>query len=294
MNNVTACIDGLANSTAVVDWAVWAADRLSVPLELLHMLERQPERAAVSDYSGAIGLGAQESLLQDLADLDAQQGQLAQRAGRALLAAARQRAVATGLTQVETRLRHGSLTEGVLQLQAEVRLFVMGEHFHRADAERAARGSRLHLDHHVEAVVRAVTRPVLVATGERFARPERFVIAFDGSATARKMVQTVLASPLLVGLPVLLAMATPPGGDGKAATAALESARSALAGAGFDASVERLPGEPEAVLPALVNAQGAALLVMGAYGHSRIRQLIVGSTTTTLLRLAQVPVLILR
>ena len=33
---------------------------------------------------------------------------------------------------------------------------------------------------------------------------------------------------------------------------------------------------------------------MGAYGHSRIRQWIVGSTTTTLLRLSEVPVLILR
>ena len=38
----------------------------------------------------------------------------------------------------------------------------------------------------------------------------------------------------------------------------------------------------------------ADLIVMGAYGHSRIRHLIVGSTTTTLLRLSQVPVLILR
>jgi nucleotide-binding universal stress UspA family protein len=34
--------------------------------------------------------------------------------------------------------------------------------------------------------------------------------------------------------------------------------------------------------------------VMGAYGHSRIRQFIVGSTTTTLLRSSDVPVLILR
>ena len=43
-----------------------------------------------------------------------------------------------------------------------------------------------------------------------------------------------------------------------------------------------------------LKSQGAALLVMGAYGHSRIRQLIVGSTTTTLLRVSELPVLILR
>jgi len=64
-------------------------------------------------------------------------------------------------------------------------------------------------------------------------------------------------------------------------------------------SPERGSGSPSLrttvrVLPALVKARGAGLLVMGAYGHSRIRQLIVGSTTSTLLRRSEVPVLILR
>jgi len=36
------------------------------------------------------------------------------------------------------------------------------------------------------------------------------------------------------------------------------------------------------------------MLVMGAYGHSRIRQLLVGSTTTDMIRRATKPVLILR
>jgi len=36
------------------------------------------------------------------------------------------------------------------------------------------------------------------------------------------------------------------------------------------------------------------LLVMGAYGHSRIRQLIVGSTTTTTVRTVTIPVLMFR
>ncbi len=33
---------------------------------------------------------------------------------------------------------------------------------------------------------------------------------------------------------------------------------------------------------------------MGAYGHSRIRSLIIGSTTTSLIRLCKVPVVPLR
>lgn len=285
MNKVYACIDGLATTAAVIDGAVWSAQRLDAPLDFLHVLERPLARAAVSDYSGAIGLGAQESLLLDLSVLDEQRSKLAQEAGRRLLVTARERAAAAGVSQLDARLRHGELVDNLLEVEMDARLFVLGEHYH------ASQPSKIHLDHHVERVIRSVKRPVLVVTGERFDAPKRVVIAFDGSPTARKTIETIARSPMLVGLPVLVAMA---GVDSPLARQQLDEARRALATAGFSAEIELAPGEPEQILPALVKAQGAALLVMGAYGHSRIRQLIVGSTTTTLLRLSEVPVLILR
>lgn len=285
MNKVYACIDDQSNTLAVIDWSVWSAQRLSVPLEFLHVLERHPERAAISDYSGAIGLDAQDSLLQQLSEVDEQRGKLAQEAGRRLLLQARERAAAAGLSQLNGRLRHGELVDTVLEMEADARLFVLGEHHH------AAGTSKLHLDHRVERVIRSVKRPVLVVTGEHFNAPQRCVIAFDGSPTAFKTVETVARSPLLIGLPVLLAMA---GVETPLARRQLEEARQVLAATGFSASTELSAGEPEAVLPPLLKAQGNALLVMGAYGHSRIRQFIVGSTTTTLLRVSEVPVLILR
>jgi len=36
------------------------------------------------------------------------------------------------------------------------------------------------------------------------------------------------------------------------------------------------------------------LLLMGAYGHSRIRNLIIGSTTTSMIRSCKIPVLLFR
>ncbi len=285
MNKVYACIDGQSNTAAAIDWAVWSAKRLDAPLEFLHVLDRHPERATVSDYSGAIGLGAQDSLLHELSEVDEQRGKLAQEAGRRLLIAARERAAAAGVVRLDGRLRHGELVDTVLEMEPDARLFVLGEHGH------ATKPSKIHLDHHVERVIRSVERPVLVATGEAFAEPQRFVIAFDGSPTARKTVETVARSPMLAGLPVLVAMA---GVETTLARRQLDAARQALAAAGFSAEAEWVPGEPEQVLPPMVKAQGAALLVMGAYGHSRIRQLIVGSTTTTLLRSSDIPVLILR
>ena len=284
MNKVYACIDGLASTGCVIDWAAWSALRLEAPLELLHVLERT-DRPLVGDFSGAMGLGAQEALLDELSALDTQRAKVALEAGKRLMDDARLRAAVAGATPADVRLRHGELLDNVLQMEPDARLFVLGEHY------RASGAGRIHLDHHVERVIRSVKRPVLVATSAPFAPPTLFVIAFDGSPASRTTVETVARSPMLKGLPVIVAMA---GEDTAQAQKQLEEAWQSLVAAGFEASVKLLPGEPEDVLPAFVKARGASLLVMGAYGHSRIRQLIVGSTTTTLLRLSEVPMLILR
>ncbi|HZF80806.1 MAG TPA: universal stress protein, partial [Rubrivivax sp.] len=71
-------------------------------------------------------------------------------------------------------------------------------------------------------------------------------------------------------------------------------AQAALQAVGAAAEIELVRGEPQQVFPELVKRLAPALLVMGAFGHSRLRQLLLGSTTTSLLRLSDVPVLILR
>ena len=44
----------------------------------------------------------------------------------------------------------------------------------------------------------------------------------------------------------------------------------------------------------VVRNEKIGLLVMGAYGHSRIRSLVIGSTTTEMVRSCKVPVLLFR
>ncbi|PPE67213.1 universal stress protein [Caldimonas caldifontis] len=285
MDKVYACIDGRSNSDAVIDWGIWSAQRLQGQLEFLHVLERPDAGAEVKDYSGAIGLGAQESLLQDLSERDARHGRAAREAGRALVAAARARAEAAGVTRHDSRLRHGDFVETVIEMQGDAGLFVLGEHHH------ATAPGRVHREHHVERVIRGVSAPVLVATTERFEVPQRVVLAFDGGAASRRSVGRVAHHPLLRGLPVLVAQV---GEDTALARRQLDEASRALLDSGVRAESELVPGEPQAVLPPLVKAQGPALLVMGAFGHSRLRRLVLGSTTSTLLRVSEVPVLVLR
>lgn len=67
-----------------------------------------------------------------------------------------------------------------------------------------------------------------------------------------------------------------------------------LARHGIDAEVMPLPSEgrsPDEVLTAQVKASGADLLVMGGYGHSRLRERIFGGTTEAILSDPPCPVL---
>lgn len=61
--------------------------------------------------------------------------------------------------------------------------------------------------------------------------------------------------------------------------------------AGFDVEGRLLQGEPDNLIAVHVEAEGVGLLVMGAYGHSRIRSLVIGSTTESMVRRCKVPVL---
>jgi nucleotide-binding universal stress UspA family protein len=64
---------------------------------------------------------------------------------------------------------------------------------------------------------------------------------------------------------------------------------------GIECTTQRYPDEPEklgGLLLSTAAAQGSDLLVMGAYGHHRVRELLLGGTTRTVLRSMTLPVLL--
>lgn len=284
MNKVLACIDGSVYTQSVRDHAIWAATRLGAPLEFLHTLDRHPERAAISDLSGNIGLGSQDDLLSELASLDEKRSKLAQQHGREMLEHVAAYAEAQGISNVERRLRHGALVDTLTELEKGVRLFVLGKRGEHADF------AKMHLGSEVERAVRAVHRPLLVAS-RQFRPIEQFLIAFDGSSTTRKGVEMVAGSPLFKDLRCHLLMV---GGETPEARKQVQWAQDALSSAGVTVHVAILPGTAEVMIAEYVSANAINLIVMGAYGHSRIRHLIIGSTTTAVIRTCLVPVLLLR
>lgn len=282
-DKIIALVDGSIYSASVCEHAAWIAQRTGAPVELLHVLGRR-EGTEKSDLSGSIRLGARTALLEELAAIDEQRAKLVAHRGRAILEDARAILDRAGVSEVTTRLRHGDIVETVAEVEQEARVILIGK---RGEAADFAKG---HLGSNLERIVRASHKPVFVAA--RAFRPiEKVLVAYDGGTSAMKAVDHIARSPLFAGLKVhvvTVGTATPEVMKG------LEDARALLVAAGIEVETGVVGGQPESALGKLVDEAVFDMVVMGAYGHSRIRSLIIGSTTTEMVRSCKVPVVLMR
>ena len=283
-NRLVAVIDGSAYSESVCDHAAWFARRANASIDVVHVIGRRQGLGDESNLSGNIGLGARTALLAELAELDAQRAKLGQKRGRAILLDAEARLTAAGADSVRTRLRHGEIVESVRLLEKEADLLVLGKRGEAADFDT------MHLGSNLERVVRSTHKPVLVAA-RAFREPKRFLVAFDGARSAVQAIDFITERPHYNDLPCHLVTV---GTDNAATRRPLEGAAAQLREAGFTVETEIRPGQPESAIARAVEEHAIDLLVIGAYGHSRIRSMIIGSTTSALLASCKVPVLLFR
>jgi nucleotide-binding universal stress UspA family protein len=280
---IIALVDGSIYSASVCDHAAWISQRTGAQVELIHVLGRR-EVPDTHDRSGAIKLGARTELLNELAELDAQRAKLISHRGRAILEDARAILDKDGVQEITTRLRHGDIVEAVAEVEKDARVIMIGK---RGEAADFAKG---HLGSNLERIVRASHKPVFVAS-RAFKPISKVLVAYDGGASAMKAVDHIARSALFQGLSVhvvTVGNATPEAVKG------LDDAKAMLKAAGIAAETSVMPGQPETALAKLVEEAQFDMLVMGAYGHSRIRSLIIGSTTTAMIRSCKVPVVLIR
>ncbi|MEM1345913.1 MAG: universal stress protein [Pseudomonadota bacterium] len=282
MSRVLACIDGSVYAESVTDHAAWAAGRLGLSVELLQVLGRR--EAGSSDRSGRIVAGARRRLLEELVTLDAERAKLIQREARLGLEEAKGRIETAGCTDVTISLRNGDLLETLAEHERQAALLVVGKRGEAADF------ATLHLGSNLERIVRASQRPILV-TSRAFRPIAKVVVGFDDGPSARQIVEACATSPLLSGLEILLVTVSEPN---KAAQTSLDRAAERITAAGNRVKTRMVAGKPEEAISGVVEAEDADLLLIGAYGHSRLRTLVIGSTTSALIRSCRVPVAIYR
>ena len=278
-----ALVDGSAYSESVCRHAAWIATRTGARVKLYHVLD--PRRApGKRDLSGSIRLGARSELLEKLSTLDEQHAKLAQAQGRAILEDAHALITAEGVTDVVTRLRHDDIVETVAAKEGAADMILIGKRGEAAGLDKP------HLGSNFERIVRASHKPVFVAN--RAFRPiGRVLIAYDGGVSSMQAVDYVARDPLFEGLEVVVVTV---GTESEDTRRALDNARATLTAGGHGAEAHILRGQPGKALGEYVEREGIDLLVMGAYGHSRLRTLVIGSTTAEMIRACKVPVVLIR
>jgi nucleotide-binding universal stress UspA family protein len=277
---IYAYIDRSGAAKSVCQHAVWAARQLNVPVEIIHVLD-QVASIATRDYSGYLAFDAPETAMEERFRLDEMQNRVLIEEGRRLLDGAADSMREAGFADVSQRLFQGTLLEHVKQHAGDALLIVLGK-----------QGEGVHQDGHhlgrnIERVVRAVHTPVLICA-PAFTEIDRAILAWDGGKSAGEAVHLLSQRPLPAVELSLLHIAdnpdrVPPG---------INDARDHLQGAGMSVDVDVRTGDSADVILAAVSELQAQLLILGAYGHSRIRQLMVGSTTTELLMRSSTSVLV--
>ncbi|MBN2751427.1 MAG: universal stress protein [Rhodospirillaceae bacterium] len=285
MSKILACTDGSAPySASVYEHAAWAARRMSADIEVMHVLDLSHKKPEMDDLSGTIGIDARDDLLQHLTELDAVKGKVAQKKGRMILADAQVRLKNLGSNTITLTHRHGALIDTLADIEYSADIVVIGKRGETHDVDGG------HLGANLERALRSTKKPMLVAP-RAFKDIQHVLIAFDGSHTAKRSVEFAAHHPLLKGLCFDVLNVQP---SSKATPEDLTWAVNTLQTSGATAKIVTLHGIPAEAISAHVTKAAINLIVMGAYGHSRIRALMIGSTTTETIRACRVPLLMFR
>lgn len=284
MNSIIACIGDSGSTDSICSISAWIAKQTSLPVSLLHVSSPHYDTASKIDLDEEIGLGSKSDLLKKLTAIDENHNKLEQRKGKLLLAHAIKELAEKNIKS-KTIQRRDSLSHTVLELESKAEIFVIGKHIGRSNPKSNQLG------HNVESVAQTIHKPLLVVPHE-IRKIKRFLIAFDGSFNSQKAVDYVIKSPLLKGLECHLLKV---GEANEEVKKELKSAEKSLKEAGFKVNSQIILNKLiDNTVVKYIADNTIDLLVIGSYGHSKIHTLIFGSTTTSLLRKSNVPVLLFR
>jgi nucleotide-binding universal stress UspA family protein len=281
---ILTCSDGSYYADSVYQHSAWIAEKLKLGIHVLHMLDPEWQDPPILDFSSNIGIEPQAALLDELIRLEEAKSRVARLKATAIVQDARGRLNKAGIKKISVEQRPGTLVEGIHDLSERTRIVVLGKRGEHASF------AQKHLGSNLERVIRASTHPVLV-TARNFKPIKKILLAYDGGPSVKKAVQFMVEEPMFNGLNCHLLQVGP---AQNGLEKELEDVGLQLIDGGLKVKTSLVPGEPEDVIAKTVKNEGIDLLIMGAYGHSRIRQFIVGSTTTEMIRTCPISALMFR
>ncbi len=279
IKSILVCTDGSPHGDVACEYAIALTQQLGARLLGLHVLDsRMLEGPLMADISGWVGAQPYGSQLQQFRELMEEKGQT-------VIQALNSRCESAGV-KIETWVKMGHPPRIILEEEARAELLVMGQKGEHAEWIGEMSGSI------VERVVRHSVKPCMI-TPDTFRPISRILAAYDGSAHASQALHeaTELAQALKAEL-VLLTVAE--NDDQKRAHGISKDAVDLVKAHGVNALNLVVTGKPATAILENARDERCDLIVVGAYGHSRIREMIVGSTTAQIITKSKVPVMLVR
>jgi nucleotide-binding universal stress UspA family protein len=271
--------DGSDYGKTAIAYGIFIARKLDAQLTGLHVVDvRLMQGPVFTDISGSIGLPPYQELLPVIeSGLEAK--------AESILTEFREQCEAAGI-HPETKKVVGVIDETIVEEGRRccdwVLLAQRGEHFHI--------GSGAILGSTAQAVVRHSGKPVLV-TPEHFREIKTMALAYDGSAPAENALKLAAELSQRAGWPLSIVIITD---DQALGAKQSQAAKDFLAALAIDSTVIVRKGAEDKELLQYIREGSVDLLVMGAYGHNRLRELFLGSTTSSVIRKSTIPVLLTR
>jgi len=270
--------DGSHNSFIALDYGIYMALKLNASISGLHVLDvNLLQGPMLTDISGAVGMPPYDGFI------DAVQKSLDEKADF-IVNDFREQCQRAGL-KPEINKVIGKIDEIIIEEAATADFILMakkGEHFHLK--EGGLLGSV------AEAVIRHSGKPVLIAP-DKFLEIESMGIAYDGSPPAQKALDFSLSLSQQAAWPLTAIIIT---SDTEKATRLTAQIEEAAARQDCECEIIILPGKEVREIIKFIEEGAVELMVMGAYGHNRLRELFLGSTTSQIIRKSSIPVVLTR
>lgn len=278
IKNILIALDGSEHARAALRQALWVAERLRAALFGLHVIDIiSVEGPFFQDISGALGF-------EPYFDISGKVRAALHERGTLLLeefaTLCRERGI-----PYETGLYTGVVANEICERARTADLVMIG---HRGVNERFSTGL---LGGTAESVTRKSPRPVMVSPMQ-FQAITRPLLAYDGSQRASAALHGAAELCAMLNLPlaVLAVAAREVNNEDKV----LDEARHYLSSYGVQTTCLSLVGHPYQRIIECIKERAHDLLFIGAYGHSRIIEMVLGSTTEYVLRNAPCPVFLAR
>jgi len=278
IKTILVALDGSQHAAAAIEYGLWLAERLQGRLLGLHVIDIVSiEGSFLHDVSGSLGF-------EPYLDFSSKMREALQERGKVLLDTFESRCRERGVP-CETALPMGVVANEICDQARAADLIVVG---HRGVNEQFSTGL---LGGTTESVARKAPKPVLVAP-MRFAPITRPLLAYDGSARASAAMHAAAEVAKALELPLTVLHV---GKEGTAnAEKCLDEARRYLDAYDLEITARLLSGPRHQRIIDVLRDGGFDLLFIGAYGHSRIIEMVLGSTTEFVLRNSPCPVFLAR